>query len=177
MEVKFQNHYPCISSWPSDFQFGSFFESCSEWIDMYFHSPFFLESVWLYPMCFIHSAFLLCSLGCQIGLQNCFVSSISCCWYVSIHSPLDGECFSLFWNVLFCLYFFIPSPYFDSFPSFAWIFGFISSSCIFCFTWGAFEFVTYSSVLSLSSFFVVDFLSAFLVEFPIQVLSFCSYSL
>ena len=30
----------------------------------------------------IHSAFLLCSLGCHILLQNCLVSCAFGCWYV-----------------------------------------------------------------------------------------------
>ena len=87
----------------------------------------------------------------------------------------------IFFAVLECrfvLYCFIL--YLFSHPSFASIFKFISSCCIVCFTcWVAFSFsfknnTAFSCVLSF--LLIEDFLSTFAVEFPIQVLSFCSCS-
>ena len=76
------------------------------------------------------------------------------------------ELFSLFWNVLFCLYCFILSQYLFSLPSFASSFWFISSSCFICFTCVAFFyscpniFQCFPLVFSFL-LVVIDFLSAF----------------
>ena len=77
---------------------------------------------------FIHSAFLLCSLGCHNSVQHCSVSLTSHCWYIFVLSPpfVDRIFLSLFWNVPFCLYFL---PF--NIPSFPSTFWFISFSCIF----------------------------------------------
>ena len=93
---------------------------------------------------------------------------------------LRVEFWLLFWNVLFCQYYFILSQNLFSLPS-ASTFWFISSSCIVCSTCIVFFsfrpniFQYFSSVLFV--FVVVDFLSAFSIEFSIQVLSLCSCSL
>ena len=101
------------------------------------------------------------------------------CWYLLMHSPL-AELFSLF-RMSFFLYCFILSRCLFSLPSFAITFWFIFSSCIVCFAYVPFSFrpntfMCSSSVLSFL-LMVVDLLSAFPVEFPIQVLSFHSCNL
>ena len=40
-----------------------------------------------FVMLLIHSAFLLCSLACDISVQNLSVSLVSGCWYVFVTSP------------------------------------------------------------------------------------------
>ena len=64
-----------------------------------------------FAMLLIHSAFLLCSLGCIILLKNCSASLASVCWYAFVSSP--PTCWysflSLFLNVLFCQYCFTLS--------------------------------------------------------------------
>ena len=77
------------------------------------------------------------------------------------------EFFSLFWNILLCLYRFILYRYLFSFTSFASIFWFISLCCIDCFTCVA---SLFSSQNIPAFLLVVDFLSLFPVKFPIQAL-------
>ena len=110
----------------------------------------------------------------------CFlvIQLLVCCQALTHY--LQVESFPLFWNFLFGQYFFLScldiflvfllSPV----PS-----SLISSSCIVCLTCVAFFsfrpniFLCSSSVLSFL-LVVEDFLLAFPVEFPLQVLSFCS---
>ena len=95
-------------------------------------------------MLFIHSTFLLCSLGCHILLKNCFASFSSGCWYVFEPSPptCRKNFISLFWNVRFCLYCFTLIRYLFNLPSFTSTFWFISSSCTVIFTSVAFSFLS-----------------------------------
>ena len=108
-------------------------------------------------MLFIHSTFLLCSLGCHILLQNCSVSLASgCC----ISPNLLVEFFMLFWNVLFCLYCFTLCRYLFNLSSFASIFWFISSSCIIIFSCVVF-------------FFLFQHVSAFFLFVCFRILFIC----
>ena len=106
----------------------------------------------------------------EIVLFLCYpVVGMSSC-ILPLHA---SRIFSLFWNVLFCLYCFIVSRYFSSFASTFW---FISWSCIILLVMLLFSFrpnIFQRSLFVLSFSLVVDFLFAFPVEFPIQVLSFC----
>ena len=74
-------------------------------------------------------------LFCLVLLVSIFLSEIVlflCHPVVSMSSSsppyLMEELFSLFWNVLFCLYSFILSQYLFSLPSFASFFRFVTSS-------------------------------------------------
>ena len=99
-----------------------------------------------------------------------------------IFSPTYCKNFlSLLRNVLFCLNCFIPSWYLFSLPSFTSIFWFYSSNCIVVllvvlfFSFRPNIFQHFSIVLSFL-LVVVDFLSAFPIEFTIQVFNFWSSS-
>ena len=79
MEVKFLNQKSSIPSWPGVFQFDIFFSvvlSKSMYISPFGPSSSPSNS---FAMLHIHSAFLLCSLGCHILLLNCSVSLASGC--------------------------------------------------------------------------------------------------
>ena len=126
-------------------------------------------------MPFIHSAFLLCSFRSHILLQNCFVSLSSGCIHPVIAGWIFFRCFEMF-NfvrvVWFCLDIFlvfllspIPSGLFPRVVLFV--------SLVFLFSFRPSMLLHLSSVLSFL-LVVVGFLSAFPVEFLIQVLSFCS---
>ena len=134
-----------------------------------------------FAMLLIHLVFLSCSLDCHILLQNCSASLASSCWYAFVSSP--SSCWlnflSLFRNVLFCLYCFTLSWYLFNLPSFASSFWFISSSCIVIFSCVAFSFL-YQYIPAFFLCLIIfacfcRFLSAFSVEFPIQI--FCLHSL
>ena len=93
MEVNVLNQNPCIPSWPGVFHFYYFSVVLSEsmCIFTFCHSSSPSNS---FPMLLVHSAFLLCSLGCYILLQNCLASLASSCWYVFVPSPrLVGRIF------------------------------------------------------------------------------------
>ena len=136
---KIRIHVPIIA-W--DFPIWYFFECCSERIDVYFHLLYFFESLQL----FSHFSYTFGFSGMFFHLLNfapklfCFlVIRLLICLH-AISPCLQEIFFSLFWNVLFCLYSFILSRYLFSHPFFASIFWFISSSFIVCFTRVAFFF-------------------------------------
>ena len=117
-----------------------------------------------FAMLLIYSTFSLCSLVFYILLQNYSASLASGCWYVFVPSPtivfVVLEC-----PVLFVLFYPLSISFFNL-SSFASIFWFISSSCIFIFPFIAFfpfcpnMFQHFPFVLSLLLVFV-EFLSAF----------------
>ena len=78
-----------------------------------------------FPMLLIQSAFLLCTLGCNILPRNCFVSLSSGGWYIFMHCPCTcSRIFSFLESpALFVL--FQSSRYVFSLPSFA------STFCLF----------------------------------------------
>ena len=104
MEVNFLKQNPCMPSGPGVFQFYVFSAVLSESMFISAFSPCKGPSGSL--LILIHSAFLLCFLGCHILLQNCFVSHTAGCWYVLVQSPPTfwWNFSSLIWNVLICLY-------------------------------------------------------------------------
>ena len=80
----------------------------------------------------IHSAFLLCSVGCHILRQNCSAFLAPGCWvcFRVISPNMLVEFSLLFWNALFCLYFCL---YLFSLTSFASTFlVYFLKYCIFC---------------------------------------------
>ena len=88
-----------------------------------------------FPILLIQSALMLCSLRFHIFSKMVLfichhVVGMSLCY----HLLFTSRYFSLFWNVIFCLYSFILSQYLFSLPYFVSIFWFISSSCISCFS-------------------------------------------
>ena len=97
----------------------------------------------------------------------------------SCHLPdLLVNVFSLFWNVLFCLYCFILSRYLFNLLLSLVLSGLfprvvLSFLLVLFFPFFLKMFQRFSSVFSFL-LVDVDFLSAFPVEFPIQILSFCS---
>ena len=144
--------------------------------DVFSPSVFLRDLFTLFPRVFIHSAFLLFSLCSHILFRNCLFPFYPVVGMCSCILPLFvGRIFFRCFGIkLFCLYCCITSLYL-SLLSFASTFCFISLSYIVCFTCDAFSFIPtmfrrFSAVFSFS--LVVDFLSAFPVEFPIQVLSF-----
>ena len=160
------------------FQFGTFFSvDLSESRCIFTFGPSSSPSNSL-SMLLIHLFFLLFSLSSPILLQIYFVSCHQVVGMCLCIIPLySGKIVSLLWTILFCLYCFLQSRYLFSLPSFASTFWFISSSCIVCFTCVAFTFLCQRTFSILSFLLVVlDFLSAFPVEFPIQVVCFCSCS-
>ena len=128
-----------------------------------------------FPMLLIHSAFLLCSLGCHILLQTCFASFASGCWYVFVLSPLVGRIFSRCFEMscFFCIVLPCLDTFLSSFFRKYLLIYFLNLYCIVAFRLCSNNFQRFSFVLSFL-LVIVDFLSAFLVEFPIQILSFCS---
>ena len=171
-EVNFLHQYPCMPLWPGVLQFNIFLVFLwMNWIDF---SPSVLLhfSYFSYPFGFSVMFYLFLYFAPKL-----FCSLSSGCWYIFVHSSLRFF-FSLFWNILFGMYYFILSRYLFCLPSFASNFWFISSSCFTCvaFSFCFFPMLQRSpSVLSFS-IFVVD-LFAFPIEFLIQILSFCSCSL
>ena len=94
-----------------------------------------------FAMMLIHSTILLCSLGYQFCTKIvCFARiRLLVCFPVISHYCLKEFLFSLFWNVMFCLYRFTLSWCLFNFPSFSSSFWFISSSCIVIFSCVAFS--------------------------------------
>ena len=85
--VNFLNQNPCIPSWLGVFQFDIFCVILSESMCSSAFGPSSSPSN-SFAMLLIHSAFLLCSLACNILLQNCSASLASGCWYAFVSSPL-----------------------------------------------------------------------------------------
>ena len=163
------------------FRIQYFFKCCSEWIEVF--SPLALLRVFLFfhvanPFGF--SVMFSALLYFAPKLFCLLVIRLLVCFH-TFSSYLLVEFFSLFWNVLFCLYSFILSRYLFSLASFAPVpsdlFLQVVLFVLFVFLF-SFRLIIqhFPSVLSLL-FVVLDFLPAFPVEFPIPVLSFCSYSL
>ena len=98
MKANFLNQNPCNPSWPGVFQFDIFSVvlSKSMCISAFGSSSSPSNS---FVILLIHSAFLLCSLGCYILFQNCSVSLASGCWYVFMLSPpfVGRISFHCFW--------------------------------------------------------------------------------
>ena len=80
----------------------------------------------------VHVSYLLFYFPLYILLRNCFIYYVSIKRIVFVHTPPTcmQNFLSLFWNVLFSFYCFILSRYLINFLSFAYIFWFISSSCV-----------------------------------------------
>ena len=79
MEVNIWNQNPCMPSGPGVFQFGTLLSVVlSESMSIFAFGPSSSPSN-SFPMLLIFSAFVFCSLGCYILLQNCFVSLAFCC--------------------------------------------------------------------------------------------------
>ena len=122
-----------------------------------------------FAMLLISWDFLLCLIDFYILLRFYLASLASGCLYVFVSSPpiCWKNFLSLFWNVLFCLY--------CSYPLSISCFATTFSSCLVIFPFAAFSFFPnkfqrFSFVLSFLHIFKA--LSAFSVEFPIQVLIF-----
>ena len=131
MEWIFLNQKPCNPTWPGVFQFDILFSALlSKSMCISVLGPSSSPSSSL-VMLFIHSAFSLCFFGCHIFVQNRSVSFASSCWYVFVLLPPNCwyNFLSLFWKVLFYLYYFTPCRYLFNLPSFASTLWFISSSC------------------------------------------------
>ena len=90
---------------------------------------------------FVLSTFQLCSLGCHICPQNCFLSLSSACWYV-FSSLLLVDIFFCDFGMPCFVYIFTQSQYLSSFSSLASIFWFISLGCIVCFSCVVFFFMS-----------------------------------
>ena len=130
-------------------------------------------------MLLIYSAFL----RSHILLPICFVSLSSGCWYVFVLStPFARRIFCRLFGMsyfvciilssldIFSVFLLLPVP-FDLFPRVVLIFFLL----VVLFSFFPYMFQRSFSVLSFS-LRVVDFLSAFLVEFSIQILRVCSCS-
>ena len=151
-ELNILNQYPCMLSWRGVFEFSTFLGDALSESRRVFVFGSFLIPFNTFPMLLIDSAFLFfvpifCS---KIILFPC-------------HTVVGmSSCILLLF----------------SFPSFASTFWLIYSSCIVCFTNFAFfrSNMFHHFSFGLSFLLVVYFLSEFPVEFPIQVLSFCSCS-
>ena len=129
----------------------------------------------------IHSAFLLCSLGCHILVQNCSVSLTSGGCYVSVSSSPPHLSVEFPFVVLECPFFVcIVLPFVDIFLIFLLslvLSGLLTQVVLLFFLVLPFSFCPYtflhlSFVLSFWPVSVDSFLSTFLVEFPILVLIF-----
>ena len=99
MVVNFFNQNPCIPSEPGVFQFDFFSVILGKSMSI---SAFGLSSSLSnsFTMLLIHSAFLLCSLGCHILLQNCSASLAYGCLYVFVSSPHNFQRFSFLLSFL-----------------------------------------------------------------------------
>ena len=129
---KFLNQNPCMPSWPGVFQFGIFSVILSESKCIFAFSLSSSPSA-SFPLLLIHSAFFVVVFFWFLYITSKLFSFPCICLLVclrAIYPYLLVEFFSLFWNILFCLYFFILSRYLFNLPSLACTFCFFSSSCI-----------------------------------------------
>ena len=111
------------------------FECCSEWIEVYFGLRCFFN-VFSFPCCLSIQFCVMFPLFPYFDPKLFCFSIFRLFGCVGAFIPyLLVELLSLFWNVLFFLYYIILSQYLSSLPSFASTVRFISSSCIFCFNW------------------------------------------
>ena len=149
------------------------FQCCSEWRSFFECFQLFFHVAYPFGFSFIFSSFLYFAPNIfPFIVIRSLVSLRAFSRYLLV--GFFSRCFGFVYSVLSCL-----SIFFDLL-SFASTFWFIFSSCIVYFRCVVFTFrpnmfKQSTSVLSFS--LVVDFLSAFPVEFPLQVLSFCSCSL
>ena len=130
-------------------------------------------------MFLIYSAFLLCSLGCPILLQNCCVSLALGCWcHLPQHvSRIFFRCFGMSCFVCVALSFvdifviFLFSPVLSAlFPQVVLLFFLVLLFSLFgpsCFSVSPLFYRFY--------LFSLFFLSVFPIECPIQVLIICTY--
>ena len=130
----------------------------------------FICSLSIRLFCYVVFVLIFCY---KIVLFPCHLI-VGTCW--RIHLQLADRTFLSFWNVLFFLYCFILSWYVFSLP-FPPVY-ILLFYCLFylCFSF-SFQHLPAFFLCLIVSLDVVDFLSAFPVEFPIQVLSFCLCSL
>ena len=160
--------------WTGVFQFGIFLVLF--WVNWWVFLPSVLLRVLLtlFYVAYLFGFFWLSYFAPKFFCFPC-IRLLVCLRAISAY--LLVEFFSLFWNVLFSLYYFILSLYLVNLHFFASSFWFISSGCVVIFTCVAFFlFVPCSCVFPLFYYFllVINFLFAFPVKFPIQVLSFYS---
>ena len=85
---------------------------------MYFSRGTLLNSLQFISFLCSHSSFLLCPFCFYSLLRKCFVSFAHVCSFFFVFSPpIYGPNFlSLFWNVLFCFYYWLPVPVFYGSP-------------------------------------------------------------
>ena len=166
MDVNFLNHYPCMQLCSGALQFSNFLSVALSESTLFLPKVLLHVLVALFPcclfiwlFCYVLSIPIFCPKIVLLPLH--LVVSMSLC----ILPSLAGRIFSLFWNVLFCLYSLILSWYPFSPPPFVSTFWFISWSCIICFNCVAFFFLSQHILVSVWAFLlvVIDFLSVFSV--------------